>query len=346
MYPAGETSWVFASPNDRAVGPERTMNEAFPASRTGPAFRFADHARDFDGNRFVYAVLSRRARGVSIGVNLSPDKSCNFGCVYCQVDRTVPPVVRQVDEDVLLAELAAMLDAAAQGALSARARAEGAPDPLCRIADVAFSGDGEPTSYPRFAEILSAVGRLVDERLPGTPITLITNATLFHRPEVRAALDELARRGGAVWAKLDAGTEGYYRTINASGVPFARVLDNIREEAVRHPLVVQSLFMEGAVPGAVAPVSVAPAEGEIAAWAGRLAAIVAAGGRLRGVQVTTVARRPPHPEVRALPPDRLEAIAAIAREAVPGVPVEVFASAPANPATDRVSPRSTKGGAA
>jgi hypothetical protein len=72
-----------------------------------------------------------------------------------------------------------------------------------------------------------------------------------------------------------------------------------------------------------------PPSAEIDAWAGRLAAIVAAGGRLTGVQVTTVARRPSHPEVRPLALERLEQIAAAARAAVPGTPVEVFASAPA-----------------
>ena len=49
-----------------------------------------DHRRKLDENRYVYAVLSRRSGGVSIGVNLNPDKVCNFDCIYCQVDRTTP----------------------------------------------------------------------------------------------------------------------------------------------------------------------------------------------------------------------------------------------------------------
>ena len=47
----------------------------------------SDHARLFEHNRFVYPVLSRRSGGISIGVNLNPDKICNFDCIYCQVDR-------------------------------------------------------------------------------------------------------------------------------------------------------------------------------------------------------------------------------------------------------------------
>ncbi|MGB9625323.1 MAG: radical SAM protein, partial [Phycisphaerae bacterium] len=70
---------------------------------------FASHARDWRQNYYVYPVLSRRAHGVSIGVNLNPDKACNFDCIYCQVDRTVPPAVRKVDVAVLRRELDEML---------------------------------------------------------------------------------------------------------------------------------------------------------------------------------------------------------------------------------------------
>ena len=37
-----------------------------------------DRPRDFLGNRFVYAVISSRAGGLSLGVTVNPDKRCNF----------------------------------------------------------------------------------------------------------------------------------------------------------------------------------------------------------------------------------------------------------------------------
>jgi hypothetical protein len=70
-----------------------------------------DHRRALADNRHVYAVVSRRSRGVSIGVNLNPDKLCNFDCVYCQVDRTAPGADRAVDVPLLCAELKGALDA-------------------------------------------------------------------------------------------------------------------------------------------------------------------------------------------------------------------------------------------
>src|ERR1039457_6446122 len=57
------------------------------------------------GNRFVYVAISQRARGLSIGVNLNPDKRCNFDCVYCEVDRDTPGQGRRVDVKVMAAEL-------------------------------------------------------------------------------------------------------------------------------------------------------------------------------------------------------------------------------------------------
>ena len=72
---------------------------------------FAAHPRDWLKNRYVYPVVSRRAGGVSIGVNLNPGKECSFNCIYCQVDRTAPSSAPMVDVDVLRRELEDMLRA-------------------------------------------------------------------------------------------------------------------------------------------------------------------------------------------------------------------------------------------
>src|SRR6516162_7902475 len=109
-----------------------------------------DHRRTFEDNLYVYAVVSRRSRGVSIGVNLNPDKVCNFDCVYCQVDRTTPGLVRDVDVPRLRVELEAMLDLVQSGALFEMGRFRATPPHLRRLHDIAFSGDGEPTTCPEF----------------------------------------------------------------------------------------------------------------------------------------------------------------------------------------------------
>src|SRR6185369_686533 len=83
---------------------------------------FTMHARLWQQNRYVYPVVSRRSKGISIGVNLNPDKVCNFDCIYCSVDRSknssAPPpawAVRDVELAVLREELAAMLTTVKSG---------------------------------------------------------------------------------------------------------------------------------------------------------------------------------------------------------------------------------------
>ena len=61
--------------------------------------------RDFLDNRFVYAVVSARARGLSVGINLCPDKNCNFQCVYCEVHRNGESREGPLDVEAMAAEL-------------------------------------------------------------------------------------------------------------------------------------------------------------------------------------------------------------------------------------------------
>ena len=270
---------------------------------------FRDHRRKLDRNRFVYAVLSRRARGLSIGVNLNPDKACNFDCPYCQVDRTTPGQPARVEVAVLRDELEALLRRAG-GALWDEPPFDTTAPALRRLSDIAFAGDGEPTLAAEFPQAVRAAREARDALAPGVPLRLLTNAALFHAQAVRAALPEFDE----LWCKLDAGTEGYFQLVDGTRLPLSRVLDNLLQVARERPIVVQSLFL--ALDGS------GPDEAEIEAWAGRLRAIVAEGGQVDHVQVYTVARRPADPRVGALPFARLRAIAGRARAA--GVRAEVY----------------------
>src|SRR6516162_9656959 len=92
-----------------------------------------DHRRTFEDNLYVYAVVSRRSKGVSIGINLNPDKVCNFDCVYCQVDRKTPPIVRDVDAPRLLEELEGMIELVESGGLFEMDRFRETPAELRRL---------------------------------------------------------------------------------------------------------------------------------------------------------------------------------------------------------------------
>ncbi|HEV8337738.1 MAG TPA: radical SAM protein [Candidatus Polarisedimenticolia bacterium] len=275
------------------------------------------HSRSLDGSRYVYAVLSRRSKGISVGINLNPDKICNFDCIYCQVDRTVAPAVSRVDETLLARELESTLAKASSGSLFQAPPFDRVPEPLRRLADLAFAGDGEPTTYPRFREVVAQVVALKRNLgLDGLKIALLTNCTVLDRPAVRQALALLDESDGEIWAKLDAGTEQYYETVCVpGGAKFAKILANILEAARIRPLVIQSLFLRyrDAPP---------PAE-EIAAFCERLNEVTAGGGRIRGVQVYTVARRPAAAAVSPLSDGEVDAIAEEVRRRT-GLQVEAF----------------------
>ncbi len=181
-------------------------------------------ARDFLDNRFVYTVVSPRARGLSVGVNMNPNKECNFNCVYCEVLRGSQLREKELEVEVMAAELTRTMQFVGAGRLRERPAYRTLPDELLELRHVALSGDGEPTLCPRFAEALQAV--LHVRALGGFPffkLVLITNGTGLDLPEVQQGIKRLTRRD-EVWVKLDGGTQAYVNQINGADVPLKKIL--------------------------------------------------------------------------------------------------------------------------
>jgi wyosine [tRNA(Phe)-imidazoG37] synthetase (radical SAM superfamily) len=264
---------------------------------------FTDHPRTYHENKFVYPVLSRRSRGISIGINLNPDKVCNFDCIYCQVDRTSQAETKFVETDRLLAELDAMFRLVSSGDIFRDEKFSDVPAELQRLNDMAFSGDGEPTTYRNFDEIIAAVAELKRQHeLGDVKMVLITNASMFHRPVVKRALEILDENNGEIWAKLETGTEEYYQLVERTKIPFQQILENITAVAKIRAVVIQSLFMQ--IHGDPPP------EAEIEAFCDRLNEISKAGGTIKLVQIYTVARQPAESFVAPLADETINHIAA------------------------------------
>lgn len=245
---------------------------------------FANHSRNWRQNRYVYPVISRRGEGLSVGVNLNPDKACNFDCVYCQVDRAIPPTVRKVDLDVLRGELDHMVGLAVGGELFEDVQFSHVPPGFRRFNDIAFSGDGEPTTSPQFpAAVQIAADIRRKYRLDDVKLVLITDSAYLDKPAVKDALVVMDANNGEIWAKLDAGTEEYYQLVNRPNVPLAQILDNICQTARVRPVVIQSLWMN--VYGSP------PSDAEVDAFAQRLREIAQASGRIKLIQMHTIARQ-------------------------------------------------------
>lgn len=276
----------------------------------------SEHSRQFEQLRFAYPVVSRRSRGLSLGLNVNPDKVCNFDCPYCQVDRTVPPRDAKVDFDVMLSEIDGLMALAASGAIWQHPKFANTPEQLQRLNDVAFAGDGEPTTYPRLGEAIREIHKLrLKHKLSDVKIIVLTNALLLNKPEVQKALSGLKAGPYEVWAKLDAGTQPYFEVISGRKLSLQRVVDNIAECGRNLELTIQSLFptIDGADPG----------DAEVLALADRINEIRAKGGRLRLIQVYTTARRPAQDRIGMIEDGRLDELAALIAGKV-DVPVEVY----------------------
>ncbi|NLB62540.1 MAG: radical SAM protein [Fibrobacter sp.] len=259
---------------------------------------WADHSRQFDKYHWVYPVISRRAGGISLGINLNIDTICNFDCVYCQVDRTVaPPQPTHNDVEKIAEELSHALAHWRHNKFQDAPRFQNIDPSFLELKDFCFSGDGEPTSAPEFAEMVDLLVQIKNqENLNYLKIVVITNATLLHRPAVQKALATMAANRGEIWAKLDAGTEEYFQRINRSRYKLDHIETNIINAAQQFPLRIQSMWC--------AYRNEVPSPAEIEAYAQRVLRIEAAahqaGHKLLEIQLYSVVRRTTEAEVQAL----------------------------------------------
>ena len=218
-----------------------------------PYLTVEDHNRDVSSMRYVYPVVSRRAGGVSIGINLNVNNACNWRCVYCQVPdlkRGSPP---PIDMTLLEQELRRFLDYALHGDFMMRYVAKGDR----QLKDIAFSGNGEPTSAKEFPDVLTMLERVLNDfNLLGKDqahpikVRLISNGSLMDKASVLASLKHLAKLNGEVWFKLDAGTQAGIARINDVNIKPEAHLQRLKNCAAVCPTFVQTCFfaMDGEPP--------------------------------------------------------------------------------------------------
>ena len=272
-----------------------------------------DRPRDFLGNRFVYAVISSRAGGLSLGVNVNPDKRCNFECAYCEVDRRTPARENRLNVDMMATELAKTISYLNSGRLADRPWYQSLPPELLRLRQVALSGDGEPTLAPNFVEAVQAVVRT---RALGKffKIVLYTNGTGLDQSHILRGLEFLTR-SDEVWIKLDGGTQEFIDKVNHPDVPLEKILSNILLVGKIRPVVVQSLFP--AIYGEEPPFE------EIREYAARLKELKSLGAQISLVQIYSAARPGISGEWGHLPLRVLSQIAQTVRQTT-GLRTEVF----------------------
>lgn len=200
-----------------------------------------DHPRDSAGLTYVYPVVSRRAHGVSVGLNLNPNNACNWRCVYCQVEGLVRGSAPELDLEHFSSELEGFLDQVVDGDWLERF----APPEARRLNDLALSGNGEPTTSGGFGACVELAADSMDRRgltAAGVKLVLITNGSMLHKETVQQGLARMARSNGEAWYKLDAGREEERLLVNDVRVPNSRVEENLRSCAALISTRIQTCF--------------------------------------------------------------------------------------------------------
>ncbi|MDP2156065.1 MAG: radical SAM protein [Sulfuricella sp.] len=201
-----------------------------------------DHDRGSAGMTYVYPVISRRAGGVSVGINLNTNNSCNWRCIYCQVPDLKRGSAPEVDLEKLAGELRGFLRELLQGDFMQRR----VPAEARRLNDIALSGNGEPTSAREFAQVIDLIGEIMAEfgLIGKIGLVLITNGSLIPRAKVKEGLRKMARLGGEVWFKLDSATANGMRRINSTRQTVGKMHDNLRTAALLCPTWLQTCVFE------------------------------------------------------------------------------------------------------
>lgn len=258
-----------------------------------------DHNRDVTGMRYVYPVVSRRAGGVSVGINLNTNNACNWRCIYCQVPDLTRGAPEPVDLKLLEQELRLFLKQITQGDFMTRYVPEGAR----QLQDIAFSGNGEPTAAPEFPQAVALVEQVMRDfgLLGKIKLRVITNGSQMDKAKVLGAVSHLSQCNGEVWFKLDAGTEAGFERINSIRMRPAAVIKRLRACASRCDAWVQTCMF--ALDGAP------PSPQEVEAYLGMLKQVADV---VKGVLVYGVVRQshqPEAPRISAVPQAWLDELA-------------------------------------
>jgi len=184
--------------------------------------------REREKGVLIYPVYSRRSKGLSIGVNLFPDKkSCAFNCPYCEVfpfSSNAEFSVNHMEDDL-------------------RAAITNAHEKKIPVKDICFSGNGEPTLSPDFKDALKTAECIRAELAPDSKLVIITNGTGLLQERIFSLLMETALNPSVdIWLKIDAGTSDWYKKMNRCSVPHSKLTEKIKEFISCSPVTIQTML--------------------------------------------------------------------------------------------------------
>jgi len=183
--------------------------------------------REREKGVIVYPVYSRRSEGLSIGINLFPDrKNCTFDCPYCEVFPFFSQAkfsLEQMENDL-------------------RPAINNAVKNNILVKDICFSGNGEPTLSPAFIEAFKLAENIRSEISPSSRLVVITNGTGLLNEKIFTFIKEINNSFLDIWLKLDAGTPDWFNKINRSSVKYEELIGKIKEITLFVPVIIQTML--------------------------------------------------------------------------------------------------------
>jgi wyosine [tRNA(Phe)-imidazoG37] synthetase (radical SAM superfamily) len=251
----------------------------------------SDHSREKAGLTYIYPVLSRRAGGLSIGVNLNINNACNWRCIYCQVPNLIRGSAPPVNIDKLAQELRGFLADVVHGSFYER---EEVPDEYRVIKDIAISGNGEPTTASEFDQVVNVIELVLKEYglLGSIKCVLITNGSMVNRVHVKKGLKKLAKINGEVWFKIDSATPTGIATINQVKGSNTSILRRLKVAAELCPTKIQTCVFSYK--------NKAPNKTEVNAYIQLLNAIISRNIPVIGVMLYGIERQSLQPEAKII----------------------------------------------
>ena len=195
-----------------------------------------NHNRDIFKTRYVYPVVSRRAGGLSLGINLNTNNACNWQCIYCEVPNLTRGKPDPIDLNLLRVELQDWLKNLVEGDFI-----EKHTDPGTRFKDIALSGNGEPTACKEFKSVL----RIIEEEFTACKcptdikIRLITNGSYLSEKEVQDAWQEMPLEK-EIWFKIDSANTLTIQQLNQVNLTQNQIRKNLESALSVSSTVIQT----------------------------------------------------------------------------------------------------------
>ena len=200
-----------------------------------------NHDRKIFDKKYIYPVLSRRAGGLSLGINLNTNNACNWQCIYCEIPNLTRGKPESIDTKLLKEELFFWLYEITQNNFLGN---HAPPDTLLK--DIAFSGNGEPTAAKEFEEVINIVITAINEFKLNNLITirLITNGSYMSNPNVQSAWGLINQTPKEVWFKIDSVDNNDVKMINQINPSLNATKKNIESCLDISPTIIQTCIIK------------------------------------------------------------------------------------------------------